>query len=224
MRDRRPLLVFAVVALLAVLFAGAFALGAFKSDAERAQEAVEALMEGYIVPVEEDELAEGEEAPESSWPADDYGDASTADALSRYGVDVDAWRTHCLEHLAYEVGEASVDGESATVSVTMTNASLSSAVEAGASDFVAFSQTQEYEDTYASGGKSALFTKLVDFVYAHLDANEAPVTTTVSVRCEKGDGGWGAAVTGDTAFFSALYGSSNVIDGLAVAEDASEGE
>lgn len=218
MRDRRLVIggIAAAAALVAALCAAA-ALGAFRSDAERARDVVGELMESYVVPVADES---GKEPEGAAWPAADYGDAATMETLTRYGVDADSWRRHCLGNLSYEVGEATVEGDVARVSVTVTNASLSSAVTAAGADFSSFSQTQEAEDAYAQGGRAALFGKLVDYVYAHLDANESPVTTTVDVPCAKGeDGTWSAQVGGNEAFFSALYGGSNVIAGLAAATE-----
>ena len=216
MRNRRLVLVgIAAAAVVAVALGVAFALGAFRSDAERARDAVTALMESYVVPVPDEE---GNEPDDAAWPAEDYGDAATMEALGTYGVDADEWHRHCLKNLSYEVGEATVEGDAATVSVSVTNASLSAAAEAAGAEFSTFSSTQEAEDVYAQGGKAALFENLVQRVYAHLDANESPVTTTVDVACAKGeDGAWTPQVSGSEAFFSALYGGSNVVAGLAPA-------
>ena len=104
MRNKR--LVLAGIALVVLVVAGvcvAASLGAFKSDAERAQDAVAELMASYVVPVPNEE---GEEPEDAAWPADDYGDAATMEALGRFGVDADEWRRHCLGNLTYEVGEA----------------------------------------------------------------------------------------------------------------------
>ena len=216
MRNRRLVLVgIAAAAVVAVALGVAFALGAFRSDAERARDAVTALMESYVVPVPDEE---GNEPDDAAWPAEDYGDAATMETLGTYGVDADEWHRHCLKNLSYEVGEATVEGDAATVSVSVTNASLSAAAEAAGAEFSTFSSTQEAEDVYAQGGKAALFDNLVQRVYAHLDANESPVTTTVDVACAKGeDGAWTPQVSGNEAFFSALYGGSNVVAGLAPA-------
>ena len=205
--------IFAVV-LVAVAVAIASTLGAFRSDAERARDAVAELMASYVVPAADEE---GEEPEDAAWPAADYGDAATMETLARFGVDADEWRRHCLKNLTYEVGEAQVDSAAgaATVGVTITNASLSAAVTAAGSDFSAFSQTADAEAAYAQGGRAALFSHLVDSLYAHLDANEAPVTTTVQVSCARDDeGAWTPQVAGSAAFFSALYGGSDVISGL----------
>ena len=76
-------------------------------------------------------------------------------------------------------------------------------------------ETADAESAYAQGGRAALFSHLVDSVYAHLDANESPVTTTVQVSCVRdNEGAWIPQVAGDAAFFSALYGGSDVLSGL----------
>lgn len=211
MRRARVVIVAGVVVVAALAVAAA--LGVFRSDARRAADAVEELMAGYVVPVADED---GEEPDDAAWPADDYGDAETMEALERYGVSADEWHRHCLAHLEYEVGEASVGEDSATVPVTVTNASLAAALEAAGADFATFAETSEAEDAYASGGRAELFSRLVELVYEHLDANENPVTTTVGVTLTKDDDGtWVPEVSGDRGFFSALYGGSDVVGGLA---------
>ena len=213
MRDRRPLIIVTAAVVVAAALGAAFALGVFRSDAERATGAVTELMDSYTVPVAGED---GEEPEDAAWPAADYGDAATMELLQKFGVNADEWHRHCFGNFSYEMGEAVVEGDSATVNVTVTNASLASAVNAAGADFTSFSATQESQDTYAQGGKAALFGYLVQRVYAHLDANESPVTTTVGVPCAKGeDGSWEPQVSGNETFFSALYGGSNVVAGLA---------
>ena len=172
-------------------------------------------MESYVVPVADED---GKEPEDAAWPAADYGDAATMEVLQKYGVSADEWHRHCFGNFSYQVGEASVEDGSGIVSVTVTNTSLAAALEAAGADFSSFSSTQEAEDAYAQGGKAGLFTNLVQRVYDHLDANESPVTTTIDVPCAKGeDGSWEPQVSGNESFFSALYGGSNVIAGLAPA-------
>ena len=215
MRDKRPLVIGIAAAILIGALCGAFVLGVFRSDAERATDAVTELMESYVVPVADED---GKEPEDAAWPAADYGDAATMEVLQKYGVSADEWHRHCFGHFSYQVGEASVGDGSGIVSVTVTNTSLAAALEAAGADFSSFSSTQEAEDAYAQGGKAGLFTNLVQRVYDHLDANESPVTTTIDVPCAKGeDGSWEPQVSGNESFFSALYGGSNVIAGLAPA-------
>ncbi|MDM8271737.1 hypothetical protein [Thermophilibacter provencensis] len=200
------------------MFVG-FGTTACKSETDQVKDAASALLESYVVPVPNED---GEEPEDPAWPAADFGDAATMEVLEKYGVIADDWHRHCFKNFSYELGEASVDGDSATVDVTVTNTSLSAALDAAGADFTAFTETQDSEDTYAQGGKAALFSHLVDLVYAHLDANENPVTTTVSLALTKGDDGWAANVSGSEEFFSALYGGSNVIAGLAPVDEGAE--
>ena len=162
MRDKRPLVIGIAAAVLIGVLCGAFALGVFRSDAERATDAVTELMESYVVPVADED---GKEPEDAAWPAADYGDAATMEALQKYGVNADEWHRHCFGHFSYQMGEASVEDGSGTVSVTVTNTSLAAALEDAGADFSSFSSTQEAEDAYAQGGKAGLFTNLVQRVY-----------------------------------------------------------
>ena len=169
-----------------------------KSDKDKVVDLVTHTMESYSV------------------AADDqaYGDDATMTQLTAYGVRDFEYHEHCFKNYSFEVGDATVDGDSASVSVTVTNQSLSAAADAAASDYKAWAETEESQQAYAESGRQALVDKLVELLYARLDANESPVTTTVAVSLSKdGDGNW--SVDGTPEFFSALYGGSDVINGLA---------
>ena len=96
MRDKRPLVIGIAAAVLIGVLCGAFALGVFRSDAERATDAVTELMESYVVPVADED---GKEPEDAAWPAADYGDAATMEALQKYGVNADEWHRHCFGNL-----------------------------------------------------------------------------------------------------------------------------
>lgn len=195
---------------------------ACSSDADQARDAVTSVMEGYVVPVSDEE---GKEPDTAAWDAADFGDASTMETLKTYGVVPDEWHRHCFAHYSFEVGDATV-GEDGSVSVpvTITNQSLSAAADAAGAGLSALVESGEAEQVYAQGGKAALFARLVDLLYEALDANATPVTTTVDLVCTKGDdGAWKPGVAGNEAFFSALYGGSNVVGGLANALAAADG-
>ncbi len=216
-RMRRSVMLAAAGVVVVAALVVAAALGAFRSDADRVVEAVSQLMESYVVP---DTDEDDGQAQDVAWPADDYGDAETMEVLERYGVSADEWRRHCLANLEYEVGEASVTEDRATVGLTMTNASLSAAVEAAGADFATYVESDEAGEAYASGGRAALFSHLVELVYAHLDANESPVTTTLELEVLRDeDGTWVPQVSGNEEFFSGLYGGSDVVSGLASATE-----
>ena len=211
-----------LMAMGALALCVGFGVSGCKSDSDQVKDTVSSLLKSYVVPVPNED---GEEPGDASWPAENYGDAATMDALQEYGVSPEDWRRHCFAHFSFEVGDAEVDSSAGTasVAVSVTNASLATAVEAAGKDFSEFSKTQEAEDAYASGGKAALFDHLVELVYSHLDSSEDLVTTSVKVSCSKDDeGNWVANVGEDKAFFAALYGGSDVISGLNATEKADE--
>lgn len=198
-----------------------FGTSACKSDTDKVTDTVTSLLESYVVPVADED---GEDPEDAAWPAKDYGDSATMEVLQEYGVSPEDWRRHCFGHFSFEIGDVTVDADAgtATVSANLTNASLSAAIDAAGKDFADFAETQEAEDTYASGGRAALFEHLVDLVYSHLDSSEDLVTTSVKIACAKDDeGNWVASVGGNTDFFKALYGGSDVISGLSVPEEES---
>lgn len=199
-----------------------FGTSGCKSDSDQVKETVTSLLESYVVPVPNED---GEEPEDAAWPAENYGDAATMEALQKYGVSPEDWHRHCFAHFSFEVGDAEVDSSSGTasVAVSVTNASLAVAVDAAGKDFSEYSKTQEAEDAYASGGKAALFDHLVELVYSQLDSSEDLVTTSVTVSCTKDEeGNWVANIAEDKAFFAALYGGSDVISGLSVTEEGDE--
>ena len=178
-----------------------------KSDKDKVVDLVTHTMESYSVAA--DDQADAKSNKDAVEPT--YGDDATMTQLTAYGVRDFEYHEHCFKNYSFEVGDATVDGNSASVSVTVTNQSLSAAADAAASDYKAWAETEESQQAYAESGRQALVDKLVELLYARLDANESPVTTTVAVSLSKdGDGNW--SVDGTPEFFSALYGGSDVIN------------
>lgn len=198
------------VLALTLCIATLLGIAACKSDKDKVTDLVTRTMESYVVAADDAEpKKDDKDAVEPT-----YGDDATITQLTAYGVRDYEYHEHCFKNFSFEVGEATVDGDSATVAVTVTNQSLSAAADAAASDYEAWAETDEAQQAYADSGRQGLLDKLVEFLYARLDANETPVTTSVNVTLSKdGDGNW--SVNGTSDFFSALYGGSNVIDGLA---------
>lgn len=198
------------VLALTLCIATLLGIAACKSDKDKVTDLVTRTMESYVVAADDAEpKKDDKDAVEPT-----YGDDATITQLTAYGVCDYEYHEHCFKNYSFEVGEATVDGDSATVAVAVTNQSLSAAADAAASDYTAWAETDESQQAYADSGRQGLLNKLIEFLYARLDANETPVTTNVNVTLSKdGDGNW--SVNGTSDFFSALYGGSNVIDGLA---------
>lgn len=218
MDNRMRLRAVAAGLLTLVLVVG---LAACTSDEDKAKKAVSGVLDGYVVPADDNQRKKPDD---DAWASANFGDEATMGVLQTYGVDPDEWHRHCFSHFSYEVGEAVVEDKSAAVSVTVTNASLAGAVEAAGTDFAAFAQTDEVQTVSQEGGRPALFSKLVQGVYDHLGADEDLVSTTVSLTCTKDDDGtWTFDPAGDEEFFSALYGGSDVLAGLSAAANDTNG-
>lgn len=181
-----------------------------KPESEKASEALESTLQSYLA--DKSEIKDAE-----SLPSPDYGDDETASILSAYQVDVDELHRRCFARYSFSIKDVKVsdDGGSATANVSITNVSLAAAAKNAASDYDSFAQTDEAQKAYASNGHTALLGKLFEFLYAHLESDEL-VTTDVELSLTKADdGSWTFDSNGNKAFYSALYGGSDVIDGLA---------
>lgn len=188
-----------------------FGLCACKSDADKVTEALRPTLESYI---ERDEDDKDDEAPEP-----DYGDSETASVLEAYGLDVDKLHELCFARYSFEIGDVSVadDGNSASVSVSVTNVSLATAAVNAAADYDAYQSSEEAQSAYAENGHKALLQHLFDLLYAHLQS-DGTVTTEVTLSLAKNeDGEWTFDKSNNAAFYNALYGGSNVLGGLATA-------
>ena len=110
-----------------------------KSDKDKVIDLVTHTMESYSVAA--DDQADAKSNTDSVEPT--YGDDATMTQLTAYGVRDFEYHEHCFKNYSFEVGDATVDGDSASVSVTVTNQSLSAAADAAASDYKAWAETEE---------------------------------------------------------------------------------
>ncbi len=195
---------------LVLALVAALGLAACKPESEKAVEALEPTLRSYLA--DDSGIDGADESPQA-----DYGDDETASVLSTYGVDMEEFHRHCFARFAYEIKDASVsgDGRTAEVNVSITNVSLAEAAKRAASDYNAFAQTADAEAAYAENGHATLLAKLLGFLYAHLDSDALVTTDIVLTLSKSDDGSWSFDTNSNAGFFSALYGGSNVSEGLA---------
>ena len=187
----------------------ALGLCACKPEADKVADALRPTLESYL---ERDDDDKKDETPDP-----DYGDSETASVLEAYGLDVDKLHELCFARYGFEIGEVIVadDGNSASVSVSITNVSLASAAANAASDYEAYQSSDEAQSAYAENGHKALLQHLFDLLYGHLQSDDT-VTTEVTLSLTKNeDGDWTFDKSNNAAFYNALYGGSNVLEGLA---------
>jgi hypothetical protein len=182
-----------------------------KSQADSVREALTPTLDSYLTQADSDKKNET--------PDPDYGDSATISVLEAYGIDVSKLHELCFARFSYEIGDVKVadDGNSATANVKITNVSLAAAATNAAADYSVYADSEEAQTAYAQNGHKALLQHLFDLLFAHLQSDDL-VTTEVTLTLNKNDdGSWISDASGNTAFYNALYGGSNVLEGLATA-------
>ena len=185
----------ALVALVACVLA--FAVTACGNNEEEAvREAVDAQMASFLNVAESDLVSQLDE--------------ESIATLQEYGVDAVEYYTHCFKNFSYEITDVTVDGDTATVTLNVTNANLGEALNAAGEDFGVFAASDEATELYQSEGEEALFAKLFEYLYARLDAEDVElVTTEAQLTLTKGEEGWTVDGFSDS-FISAVYGGTDI--------------
>ena len=190
----------ALVALVAcVLALGVSACGSHEEEAIR--QGVDEMMAVFQNPVEND--------------ASSFVDDETLSVLEDYGIDANEYLSHCFRNLTYEIGDVTVNGDTATVSMSVTNANLMDALNVAGEEFGAFAETDEATELYQSEGEEALFAKLFEYLYANLDAEDVELTTTdVQLTLTKDEEGNWTVDSDNPEFYSAIYGGADLTSAL----------
>ena len=205
--QRRLLSIFSVLCAF-VLVIG---LCGCKSQADSVREALTPTLDSYLTQADSDKKNET--------PDPDYGDSATISVLEAYGIDVSKLHELCFARFSYEIGDVKVadDGNSATANVKITNVSLAAAATNAAADYSAYADSEEAQTAYAQNGHKALLQHLFDLLFAHLQSDDLVTTEVTLILTKYDDGSWTSDTSGNTAFYNALYGGSNVLEGLATA-------
>ena len=181
-----------------------------ESEDQKVTRALEPYLEAYVARADD-------QGGSSKLPDPDYGDTETAGILAAYNIDVDELHRLCFARFSYNIGDVrmSDDGKSAEVSISVSNVSLAAAADAAAADYQVFSSSEEAQTAYAKNGRVALLQKLFDYLFQHLREDEVTKSSAVVTLKKGDDGAWAFNPEENGALFNALYGGSNVIDGLA---------
>ena len=193
-----------VKGMLAVLLALgiSFSVSACGDNSEEAiREGGDSMMAVFLNPVEND--------------AASFVDDATLSQLEEYGIDANEYLSHCFKNLSYEITDVSVSGDSATVTMSITNANLMDALNGAGEDFGAFASTDEAVELYNTEGEEALFAKLFEYLYARLDAEDVELTTNeVQLTLTRDEEGTWTVNTDNPDFYSAIYGGADLTAAL----------
>jgi hypothetical protein len=157
----------------------------------------------------ERDLAGIVDAVESGETAEFLGVADGPD-LTAYGVSTDALNDALLKHFSYKVGDATVDGDSGTVAVEVTNVDVDKVMESLTSEMSSWTSTSEAQKVYESGGESAItsymFTRLIEM----LSADDAPVASSEGTLVYTySDGEWKVSMD-DAALAGVLFAGADL--------------
>ncbi len=141
-----------------------------------------------------------------------YVDDETSSLLTDYGVNVNDFLASAFKHLAYEIQDVQVDGDQATVKLSISNVNLDDAMDAALEDFDAWTDTDEAATAYTDGGEAALYQKLFELLYARIDTmGESLVTNEVELKLQRTeDEAWDVTPEGNEDFYAALYGGATL--------------
>lgn len=119
-------------------------------------------------------------------------DSGMSSELESYGVSATDFYHAFIKHFSYTINDVTVDGSTATVSVTSTNADFTSIVGSWESDVIAYCATPEGIQLYQDGGENGLMQKAFQMLMDDLNADDAPTTSSeTTLHFTKGsDGTW----------------------------------
>ena len=125
--------------------------------------------------------------------------------IEEYGIDINEFLTHSFSHFDYTINSVTIDGDDATVALSLTNANMQTALDAASKSL---SENQEdYADILTQeDGMQQLMKMFFNEYYKQMDASEDLVTTDVDLKLTKGDDGWEINKDGIEAVYSAMYG------------------
>ena len=196
---KRALSVFAAGMLSLGLALGLASCGpAGPSDEELIKTSIDELIATFKNPTEEN-LAEY------------IGDTDMSE-FEQYGIDIYEFFRNMFKRLDYTIDDVQVEGDTATVTMTVTNADLAAAMEA-ASDTVGNNPEAYMEGvdtTDADAVMKALMSALFNEMYTVLDATDDLVTSEITINLTKTDGVWDIDESSVNDFVSAMYGGMDI--------------
>lgn len=118
------------------------------------------------------------------------GDSAVSE-METYGIDAFAFYTNCVKRFSYDNVDVTVDGDSATATLDVTNVDIEKVLTSWANDVSAYVTSQEAIDDYNNLGENGMMQKMLQQLTDALGASDAPTkTSSMSIDFTKGDDGW----------------------------------
>lgn len=133
---------------------------------------------------------------------EDEVDLST---LEEYDIDIYEFLGHSFKHFDYTINDVTVDGDTATASLTLTNTDLGAVVEETTTEIT--ENIDDYADVLnGENGRKEFMKIFFNKIYEKLDASEETVSTDATLQLNKVDGEWEVDDSSMDAVVSAMYG------------------
>jgi hypothetical protein len=117
-------------------------------------------------------------------------DATFGTYISDGTIDVEEYMDHLFGRMEYEIGDIEVDGDTATVEVTISNPDLVAAMTAAQDDLYAMDQ-DELAQIYSEEGESGLVKQMMTFFYEEEEKQDVQEMGTVTIDMKKdSEDGW----------------------------------
>lgn len=174
-------------------------LSACQNDQELIKSSTREVLDAFKNPTEE-----------NLKPYMDEVDQSTLDEFEKYGIDPYEFMGHAFKHFDYEIKDVQVDGDKATVKLSVTNVSLQDAINTATEEL-----QQEVQDdptafsTYQTDQKAYL-QAFFDKIYDALDNATDTTTTDTELTLTKKDGTWEVDESSLDDFLESAYGGTDL--------------
>ena len=138
-------------------------------------------------------------------------DSNTKAQLDTYGIDMYDFTEHIFKHFDYTIDDVQVDGDTATVKLTFTNADLMKALMSGSKELQ--SLDQDTLQQLSEGGEKAIMQKYMELFYASIDDENNLTSTEAELKLVKSGGVWKVDEDSAKNFSHLMSGNFNLSGG-----------
>lgn len=125
--------------------------------------------------------------------------------LEEYDIDIYEFLGHSFKHFDYTINDVTVDGDTASANLTLTNTDLGAVVKETTTEIT--ENIDDYADVLnGENGRKEFMKIFFNKIYEKLDASEETVSTDATLQLNKVDGEWEVDDSSMDAVVSAMYG------------------
>lgn len=130
-------------------------------------------------------------------------------AIEEYDIDIYEFLEHSFKHFDYTINDVVVDGDTATASLTLTNADLGAVIEDATTEIT--ENIEDYQDIInGENGRNEFMKVFFNKIYEKLDATEETVSNDATLKLKKVDGEWEVDDSSMNEVISAMYGGVSI--------------